>query len=303
MTTKTTPAGSAFSLSKYLTQRAKFIEDALEASLPSAGPGHPKLREAMRYCLLGAGKRFRPVLTLAACEACGGDWKGVLPAACAVEYVHAYSLAHDDLPAMDNAMLRRGRETCHRKYGEAMAILAGDALLTEAWRLIAAWGAQSDRTASASKMIEELVRGAGVEGMVSGQVYDIEPEGSPDVEALDKLHRMKTGALICAAVRIGAISAGTNERLLDKLTKYALAVGLAFQVTDDILDLAGRDTGKDTGADASKGKRTYPTMVGMDSSGKKARDLVQEAVSALENFPGPVEPLAEIARYAIERNK
>ncbi len=304
MTSDAPGVESAFSLSKYLSERRDLIEKALDVALPASGGGHPDLREAMRYSLLGAGKRFRPILTLAACEACGGDWASALDVACAVEFVHAYSLVHDDLPAMDDATLRRGRPACHRKYGEAMAILAGDALLTQAWVLPARWGtAAPGRAEAAMRMSLELAAGAGVDGMVSGQAYDIDDRGPADVRALDDLHRLKTGALIRAAVRMGAIAAGADNKLLDKLTRYAGAVGLAFQVVDDILDVKVADTGKDSGADAARGKRTYPVMVGLEGARARARSLVEEAVAALDNLPGPAEPLAAIAGYTIERDK
>jgi len=304
MTSNTSGVEKIFSLTEYLTERKIHIEKTLEAALPPAGAGHPVLREAMRYSLLGAGKRFRPILLLASCEACGGDWENAIDAACAVEFVHAYSLVHDDLPAMDDAALRRGRDSCHRKYGEATAILVGDALLTEAWGLLARWGAAAPGRAEVSAgMIHELARGAGIEGMVSGQAYDIEKAGPADIQALDELHRLKTGALIRAAVRMGAIAAGADDGSLDKLTRYAQALGLAFQVVDDILDVEGGDTGKDSGADAALGKRTYPVMVGIECARDKAQALVEEANAALDGLPGPIEPLAAIAQYAVDREK
>lgn len=293
-----------FSFSDYLLERTKCVEESLEKFLPSKGKGHPVLRDAMRYCLIGAGKYFRPILAIASCEASGGEWREIMAPACAIEFIHAYSLAHDDLPAMDDAAARRGKPSCHRQYGHAMAILAGDALLTEAWGLIADWGKRSpDRAEASIKIIAELANGAGLAGMVSGQAYDIDENGAADVDALDDLHRLKTGALIKASVRIGAIAARADEATLEKLSAYAAAVGLAFQVIDDVLDVEGVNTGKDHGADAAKGKRSYPTLVGIEASKRKAQGLIVEAVAALDGLPGPTEPLAAIARYAIERDK
>lgn len=296
--------GETFSLPQYLAEQRKPVERALEKLLPPDGPGHPTIREGMRHSLLAEGKRFRPVLMLAACEACGGDREEALEPACAIEFVHAYSLVHDDLPAMDDAELRRGQPACHRAFGEANAILVGDALLTEAWGIISRWGmARPGREATALKLTGELARGAGIEGMVSGQAYDIDEQGPRDIEALDGLHRLKTGALIRASVRMGAICAGAGEAELEKLTRYAEAVGLAFQVADDLLDAEGVDTGKDAGADAARGKVTYPALVGINESRDRARQMVAEALDALDGLEGDTEPLAAVAKYAVERKK
>jgi len=296
--------GEPFSLPRYLAERRKLVESALRKSLPPEGPGHPAVRAGMRHSLLAEGKRFRPILMLAACEACGGDWEDALEPACAVEFVHAYSLVHDDLPAMDDAELRRGRPTCHRAFGEANAILVGDALLTEAWGIISRWAAaRPGRERAALRMMDELARGAGIEGMVSGQAYDIDDHKPADIEALDDLHRLKTGALIKASVRMGAVCAGAGPDELGKLTRYAEAVGLAFQVVDDLLDAEGADTGKDKGADAARGKVTYPVLAGVKGARARAKELLGDALDALEGLEGDTAPLAAIAGYAVERKK
>ena len=304
MTSDTIGSTETFPLDDYLSIRRERVEKKLDELLPDNSKGHPALIEAMRYALMGGGKRFRPILTLASCEAAGGDWEDALEPACAVEFVHAYSLVHDDLPAMDDAIMRRGREACHRKYGEALGILAGDGLLTEAWGVVSRWSAQkTDRCGAAVEIIRLLAQGAGLEGMVSGQAYDMDENGPADIKALDKLHGLKTGALIGASISIGAVIAGADGRTMEKLSRYADAVGLAFQVVDDILDVEGEETGKDSGADAASGKRSYPVLAGMEGARRKAESLVEKAIVALEGLPGPAEPMAAIARYAIERKK
>ncbi len=296
--------GDTFSLPQYLAERRRLVEGTLEKFLPPEGPGHSDIREGMRHSLLAEGKRFRPILMLAACEACGGDPEDALEPACAIEFVHAYSLVHDDLPAMDNAELRRGQPACHRAYGEANAILVGDALLTEAWRIISRWGKERPgREPTALKMMDELACGAGLEGMVSGQAYDIDEQAPAGIDALDNLHRLKTGALIKASVRMGAICAGAGDAELEKLTRYAEAVGLAFQVVDDVLDAEGADMGKDKGADAARGKVTYPVLSGVEESRARGQRLVNVAHEALDGIEGDTGPLAAIAEYAIERKK
>ncbi len=266
------------------------------------GQAPPKLVEAMRYSLLDAGKRLRPVLCLAFADAVAQQSRGggevAEDAACAVEYVHTYSLIHDDLPAMDDDDLRRGRPTSHKVFGEAMAILAGDALLTEAFVLCAA-GAEPSRRVLA----HELGFGAGAAGMVGGQVYDVAEDRPADLAYLTRLHRMKTGALIRAACRMGVHAAGGDAAAVEAATVYGDAVGLAFQIADDVLDVtaSAEQLGKPTGADAAAGRHTYPAMLGLEGARKMANEQVARALDAvrvLEPEPGL---LAWLARYAVER--
>lgn len=268
--------------------------DRLRADVPE------RLWEAMRYSLVDGGKRLRPILCLAFAGASGNAGAPMAEdAACAVEFIHTYSLIHDDLPSMDDDDLRRGRPTSHKVFGEAMAILAGDALLTAAFALVTS-GPEVER----ARLAQELARAAGAAGMVGGQVLDI-AEGRPaDVEYLTRLHRMKTGALIRASCRMGVIAAGGTAEALSAAEAYGDAVGLAFQIADDLLDVtASADVmGKPTGADAAAGRHTYPAVVGVEHARKLAEAEVRraiDAVSALEPAPGP---LAALARYAVERS-
>lgn len=277
------------------------METALDNSLEVECPGHGRLREAMRYSLLGGGKRLRPILALASCESVGASAEKALTPAVVVEYIHTYSLIHDDLPAMDDAALRRGRPTAHKAFDEATAILAGDALLTEAFHLLAKWGVEKGAGALAAEMIGELACAAGVEGMVSGQAFDLEKDGPGDIEALDRLHSLKTGALIRASVRIGAMAGGAKKGQINSLSRYAEHLGLAFQIIDDLLDEEGEGTGKDIGGDSAKGKMTYPVLVGKEGSRRRARELIERAKSELESFGHAAQPLRELAEYIIKR--
>ncbi|MBX9579073.1 MAG: polyprenyl synthetase family protein [Gemmataceae bacterium] len=268
----------------------------------------------MGYSLFAPGKRLRPLLTVLACEAAGGATDAALPAACAVEMVHTYSLVHDDLPAMDDDDLRRGLPTCHVKFGEALAILAGDALLTLAFEVIA--GGCPPRTAAVS--CAELARGAGAVGMVGGQVLDLEAEGRIEasgrrgpasVAGLEAIHCRKTGALFRAAVRLGVYAAqaerpaGADPETLAAADDYAAALGLLFQVTDDLLDAEGCATkaGKQVGKDAGRGKLTYPGLLGIDESRRRAADLGRAAVAAAGRLKSG--PLARLAEYVVERDR
>ncbi|MFQ5737030.1 MAG: polyprenyl synthetase family protein [Thermodesulfobacteriota bacterium] len=262
------------------------------------------LHRAMRYSLFAGGKRIRPVLVLAACEAAGGDARDALNTACAFECIHTYSLIHDDLPAIDNDDMRRGRPTCHKVYGEATAILAGDALLTAAFEIIAKDGtAESGRLL---RVVSELARAAGSMGMIGGQMVDIESEGK-DVSfpVLEYIHIHKTGELILAAVRCGGILAGASEEELRSLGSYGKAVGLAFQIADDILDVEGSsaEMGKPTGGDERKGKATYPSILGLDPARTRATELVDMALGAIKGFDSKADPLRSIARYIVHRKK
>jgi geranylgeranyl diphosphate synthase type II len=284
------------------------IERALLASLPEIGDCPARLREAMEYSLMAGGKRLRPVLTLLACEACGGTPEDAMPAACALEMVHTYSLVHDDLPAMDDDDLRRGRPTNHKQFGEAMAILAGDALLTRAFEVIARGIRPADVAAACCV---DLAAAAGAAGMVGGQVADLEAEEiSPsgdqatDGARLAGIHRRKTGALIACAVSMGARVAGVNETLRESLCGYGQNIGLAFQITDDLLDIAGdRDRmGKGVGKDADRGKLTYPGVYGVKESRARAEQLIASACASVEPLGSAGEPLADLARFVLERD-
>jgi len=287
---------------KYLADKAGVVNRRLSELLPAADEHPAALHRAMHYSLFAGGKRLRPALVLAACEAVGGGPEDALDAACAMECIHTYSLIHDDLPAIDDDDLRRGRPTCHKVFGEAVAILAGDALLTKAFEIVSA-GSGRDAAAVVGA-IREMSRAAGSAGMIGGQVIDIESEGKEvDFAVLEYIHIHKTGELIRASVRCGAMLGGADDAALAALTRYAEAVGLAFQIADDILDVDGsaEELGKAPGADESRGKATYPSVLGLDESREMARDLASRAVDALSGFDASAEPLRSIAGYIVSR--
>jgi geranylgeranyl diphosphate synthase type II len=284
-------------LSSYLREKKTLIDRYLMMFLGSPGKLPPTLYESMRYSLSAGGKRIRPILSIASCEAVGGRTEDVIPAAIAIEMIHTYSLIHDDLPAMDNDDLRRGKPTNHKVFGEATAILAGDGLLTLAFSILSG-------VSNSMKIIHEIALAAGPEGMVGGQQLDIENEGKNiDVKALEELHRRKTGALILAAVRSGGIAGGAAETQLSALTDYGMKIGLAFQIADDILDLEGdvENIGKSPGKDVKQNKNTYPALLGSTESKIVARNLVDEALEALESFDEKAVPLRMIAEYIVDR--
>lgn len=291
-------------LPAYLERRQRLVNQALQTCVP-VKPGHPnRLVEAMRYSLLGGGKRIRPILLLAAAEAVGGKAGAVLPFACALEMIHTYSLIHDDLPAMDDDALRRGRPTCHVMFGEALAILAGDALLTDAFRVMAAATDKGLTPRRAMLAMREIAEAAGTYGMVGGQVADMEAEGRvPDLPTVEFIHVRKTGALLLASVRAGAILAGGRAGQLRHLTRYGEYVGLAFQVADDILDSEGTtaQTGKVPGRDRERQKVTFPAVMGLPAAKQRARDLLDSALKELRAFPRAADPLREIARFIVAR--
>jgi geranylgeranyl diphosphate synthase, type II len=287
------------------------VDAGLERFLPPADRHPETLHKAMRHSVLSGGKRLRPILLLAAAEACGLPRERVLPAACALEFIHTYSLIHDDLPAMDNDDLRRGRPTCHRVYGEAAAILAGDALLTAAFelltgsgqrRLLAPLGARG-----AERQLEAAARvasAAGMAGMVGGQMADMEAEGHEvDLPALQYIHVHKTGKLLQASVLAGALLAGAPASALKALGVYGEALGLAFQIMDDVLDVTGDPVklGKSTGKDAAKAKATYPAFFGLEESRQEAAALSRRAVASLRRFKAAAEPLRALAKFVVER--
>ena len=285
-------------LSSYLREKKTLIDRYLMMFLGSPGKLPPTLYESMRYSLSAGGKRIRPILSIASCEAVGGMTENVIPAAIAIEMIHTYSLIHDDLPAMDNDDLRRGKPTNHKVFGEATAILAGDGLLTLAFSILSG-------VSNSMKILHEIALAAGPEGMVGGQQLDIENEGKNiDVKALEELHRRKTGALILAAVRSGGIAGGAAETQLSALTDYGMKIGLAFQIADDILDLEGdvEYIGKSPGKDVKQNKNTYPALLGSTESKIVARNLVDEALEALESFDEKAVPLRMIAEYIVDRN-
>ena len=292
-------------LQRYLEERSRLVDRALAQVLPQNGTLPRILDRAMRYSLFSGGKRIRPILALASGEAVGAPVARVLPFACALEMIHSYSLIHDDLPAMDDDELRRGTPTKHVVFGEGMAILAGDGLLTEAFRVMAEGALRHgvDRTA-ALRALREVATGAGAVGMVGGQVADLEAEGKKPTRALvEDIHARKTAALIRAAVRAGALVGGARPRAFARLDRYGAALGLAFQVADDILDVEGGTdkTGKRAGRDAELHKVTYPAAVGIAKAKRRARELLDDALVALKPFDQTAEPLREIARFVVER--
>ncbi|RKO66773.1 polyprenyl synthetase family protein [Desulfofundulus salinus] len=289
-----------------LKVRAALVDRALDELLPSEDTYPPVIHQAMRYSLFAGGKRLRPVLVLAAAETVGGDPARVLPAACALELIHTYSLIHDDLPAMDNDDFRRGKPTCHRVYGEAVAILAGDALLTHAFALLAK-NAQNQLAPAERvvQVIEEVAAAAGTLGLIGGQVVDtLAADTTVDDATLEYIHRHKTGALYRVAVRAGAILAGAKEKQLEALTIYAENLGLAFQIQDDILDVEGDPArlGKPVGSDERNKKATYPALFGLDVARAKAREAVAAALAALEPFDERADFLRELVRFVIARD-
>ncbi len=262
-----------------------------------------ELGEAIRYALLAPGKRLRPRLVLLASEACGGEIDEAMPAACAVEMIHAYSLVHDDLPAMDDDDLRRGRPTCHKVFGEAIAILVGDALLARAFEIMAADVKPADR---AARCCAALGRAAGATALVGGQAADLAGGvAGVDVPSLEAIHRRKTGALIAAALELGGIVAGATSEQLAALKQFGQRVGLAFQITDDLLDVSGSQAavGKRTAKDADRGKATYPQLLGVQASRVRAAELVDEACAAVSVFGDTAEPLVALANFVRDRNR
>ena len=290
-------------LETYLDRQRRRIDRALRKAVRP--PQRDPLGKAMRYGLLVGGKRLRPVLTLAACESVGGAVERALPFACAVEMVHAYSLMHDDLPAMDDDDLRRGHPTTHVVFGEALAVLAGDALLTDAFA-VAADGALSAGVPAKTvvTLLTELAEAAGSAGMVSGQVRDMLAERQKQsLRAVETTHRRKTGALLRCAVRGGAIAGGARPTQLGALTRYAESIGLAFQIVDDLLDADGTTavTGKRVGRDAERSKTTFPDLLGRTGSQRRAEALVDSALRAIAALDAQAEPLRQIARHILER--
>ena len=295
-------------LQKYLLDKKQIVDSALERYFPGEEELPASLAEAMRHSLFAGGKRIRPILAIAAYEAVGAKGEGgILPFACALEMIHTYSLIHDDLPAMDNDDYRRGKPTCHKIFGEAVALLAGDALLTEAFRLMTREPSRKEGLGDGWLVIEivnQVSRAAGVLGMVGGQVVDVQSEGVVvDLPTLQYIHTHKTGALILVSVQTGAKLGGAREEAYKSLTRYGEGVGLAFQIADDILDIKGKAAllGKSTGGDLSKKKATYPALLGVEESKRRAEELIESSVESLSLFGSEADPLREIARFITSR--
>ena len=291
----------------YLKEKKKQVDRALDEALPESGTFPPRLHQAMRYCLFAGGKRLRPILALASAEAVGGSPEHIVNEACALELIHTYSLIHDDLPAMDNDDYRRGCPATHKKFGEGVAVLAGDALLTEAFRVLSGGLGQGRHTPEKMLAVIRLVADAcGSNGIIGGQVVDLESERKAiDQDTLEYIHTHKTGRLIEASVMMGGVLAGGNTDQLRCLKVYSSAIGLVFQITDDILDVLGSTEalGKEVGSDTQRGKATYPGIMGMDEAQRMQKVLYRKAVNAIETFDNRSDPLREIARIIIERNK
>jgi len=292
-------------LEAFLRERKDLVDRALDGFLPPESTYPESIFKAVRYSLFAGGKRLRPILVITAAEICGASAAVVLPVACALEMIHTYSLIHDDLPAMDDDDFRRGRPTSHRVFGEAAAILAGDALLTEAFRLMAGRelmaGTPPERILT---VIGEIARAAGFFGMIAGQVADIASEGKrADEQTLAFIHSRKTERMITVSLRAGAILAGAGEKVLHQLTEYGKRIGLSFQISDDILNVESSTAvlGKGTGSDAARGKMTYPALFGLEVSKEKARLLIEEAIQCLAPFGKEADPLRSLALFIVER--
>jgi geranylgeranyl diphosphate synthase, type II len=291
-------------LEAYLERQRARLEDALAEYFPLDGAHPHRLIEAVRYSLLGGGKRIRPILLLAACEAVGGTVERALPYGCAVEMIHTYSLIHDDLPAMDDDALRRGQPTSHLVFGEGLAILAGDALLSEAFRILTASAEHDQQPRRVLRAVREIAEAAGPRGMVGGQAADIAAEGgTPDLATVEFIHVRKTGALILAAVRAGGLVGGARAPALEHLTRYGECLGLAFQIADDILDAEAPSsvTGKAAGRDDARRKATFPAVLGLPAAKRRARELLEQALAALSGFDVRAAPLRGLARLVVER--
>jgi geranylgeranyl diphosphate synthase type II len=289
-------------LRSYLAARQKKIDQALDRYLPKENVRPATIHKAMRYSLFAGGKRLRPVLTLAAAEACGGKIDKALPLACAMECIHTYSLVHDDLPSMDNDDFRRGRATCHKVFGNGIAVLAGDALLTIAFEIVSR--AKPTSRYDMSTLLREVAVAAGSQKLIAGQVADLEAEGQPiDRSGLRYIHEHKTAAILTTSVRLGAMSANASPKQLSAITKFGRALGLAFQVIDDILDVTqtSEKLGKSAGKDIAAQKATYPAVIGLDKSRAEAKRLTKQAHDALRIFVKKGDTLHALANYLLER--
>lgn len=302
-----------FNIKSYLASKRELVDRKLDSLLKYSPKNTSPLEESIRYSALSGGKRLRPILMIASNEAFGGKEQMVLPIACAIEMIHTYSLIHDDLPCMDDDSLRRGIATNHNVYGEAVAVLAGDALLTDAFNIMVREGLSSGlRPKILTEVVGDISHAAGSKGMIKGQSIDLTLEGTKltlegtkdvSVGQVEKMHSLKTGALIEVSVTVGAKIGGANEKQIKKLVTYAKALGLAFQIVDDVLDIeGGKSIGKEVGADARNKKTTYPELVGLKRSKRKAQELTKKAFKALKDFDDKATPLREIALYLADRN-
>ncbi len=290
-------------LKTYLIARQKLIDRALDRYLPRANTKPVTLHKAMRYSLFAGGKRLRPILCLAAAEACRGNIDDALPLACALECIHTYSLVHDDLPSMDNDDFRRGRPTCHKVFGDGIAVLAGDALLTVAFEIVSK--AKPTLSYDISTLLREIAVAAGSQKLIAGQVADLEAEGKKvKRDQLQFIHENKTAAILRSSVRLGAMSANADARKLSAITRFGQRLGLAFQIIDDILDVTqtSKILGKSAGKDVVARKATYPAVIGLEKSRDEARRLTRQAHNALSVFSSSdAEPLHALANYLLER--
>lgn len=295
---------NAFDLNEFLATRTEAVNRALDRFLPSEKTKPATIHKAMRYSLFAGGKRMRPAVLIAAAQACGGSEQDALPLACAVECIHTYSLIHDDLPAMDNDDFRRGKPTNHKVFGEGIAVLAGDALLTQAFEIAAQ--CKKFQRYQHNKIILEIARASGSLQLVGGQVADLEGENKKlSVAELRYIHERKTSALLCCSVRLGGMSANCTPAQLAALTDFGYHVGLAFQVIDDILDVTqtSEQLGKTAGKDVAVQKATYPAIVGLEKSRKIAEQLTAKAFAALKIFRGKAVALEALAEYLLKRDK
>lgn len=296
----------ASKIEHYLKEKRSLVEGALQDCMPEPSGLAGEVVKSMRYSLFAGGKRIRPILCIAGAEAVGGSADDVLPVACAIELIHSYSLIHDDLPAMDNDDFRRGKPTNHKVFGEAVAILAGDGLLTLAFNLMARFGLEKQGAgAPLLRVIDLIASAAGCKGMVGGQVVDITCEGrDPDPAVVEYIHRHKTGALIAASVTSGTILAQGTDEEVRAINRYGQEIGLAFQIADDILNVEGskRTLGKGTGSDQQRGKITYPAAFGIVESKRIQKQLIDQAVGFLESFDDRADPLRGLAQYIIKRS-
>lgn len=293
-----------FDLKSYLYEKQELVNQSLEGLLPVEGDYPKEIIEAMRYSIFAGGKRLRPILTIGACETAGGNVQDAMKVACAIECIHTYSLIHDDLPALDDDDFRRGMPTCHKVYGEAIAILAGDALLTYAFELLS----DMDYSKSIVKIIREVSCAAGPKGMIAGQVADMLSEKGQrekTTDLLDYIHKNKTGALFKASIKSGALIAGCTDVELVAFDSYAHHFGLAFQIVDDILDIEGTasELGKPIGSDERNQKLTYPLLYGLEKSKEMALEHVNSAVNSLAIFGKRSVPLVSLAQYVLTRRK
>src|SRR5476649_2944325 len=298
------PSKKSFDLNQFLATRTETVNAALDKFLPSEKTKPATIHKAMRYSLFAGGKRMRPAVLLAAAAACGGSEKDALPLACAVECIHTYSLIHDDLPAMDNDDFRRGKPTNHKVFGEGIAVLAGDGLLTEAFAIAGqckGWPRYPHQA-----IILEIARASGSLQLIAGQVADLEGEGKKTSESqLKYIHERKTSALLCCSVRLGGMSANCSAAQLRALTRFGYLVGLAFQIIDDILDVTqtSEQLGKTAGKDTAAQKATYPSIVGLEKSRKIARRLTEKAFASLEIFHGKAVALEALAHFLLLRDR